>query len=150
MTQCAFINVSMGHSQVHSFCMNEPHSCLRSFAAWAVLMVDKPGFLFSMSVRRSCCMPSRRVGRFFASLVGVRRLGLGLLFFWGFLALCQKNVRNPNHPYFSIPPICIAVPLPFVSQYTSHLYCNALGKSWWLWTLWSPGCHPLWPQVQHS
>ena len=64
----------------------------------------------------------------------------------------QKNVRNPNHHYFSKkyrnrPPICIAIPLPnciavlsvplrseereilsvflpFVSQYASHLYCN--------------------------
>ena len=34
----------------------------------------------------------------------------------------QKNVRNPNHHYFSkkyrnTPPICIAVRLPFVPQY---------------------------------
>ena len=62
----------------------------------------------------------------------------------------QKNVRNPNHHYFSkkyrnTPPICIAarlqfvlqsfwcpwalreivsVLLPFVSHYASHLYCN--------------------------
>ena len=66
----------------------------------------------------------------------------------------QKNVRNPNHHYFSkkyrnTPPICIAIRLqvvpqyfwcplrlrseeretlsvllPFVSQYASHLYCS--------------------------
>ena len=34
----------------------------------------------------------------------------------------QKNVRNPNHHYFSkkyrnTPPICIAIRLPFVPQY---------------------------------
>ena len=65
-----------------------------------------------------------------------------------FCALYQKNVRNPNHHYFSkkycntppicitirpqfvlqSPPICIAVRLPFVSQYASHLYCNTFGK----------------------
>ena len=55
---------------------------------------------------------------------------------------CQKNVRNPNHHYFSkkyrnTPPICIAIRLQFVPpyfwcpytlrkgkycQYSSHLY----------------------------
>ena len=38
------------------------------------------------------------------------------------VALFQKNVGNPNHHYFSkkyrnTPPICIAIRLPFVSQY---------------------------------
>ena len=79
----------------------------------------------------------------------------------------QKNVRNPNHHFFSkkyrnTPPICTAVRLvplcseereilsvllPFVSQYASHLRCSTppvciavlLGKSWWLW---SPACSP--------
>ena len=30
--------------------------------------------------------------------------------------------------YFSAPPICIAVRLPFLSQYASHLYRSAFGK----------------------
>ena len=58
------------------------------------------------------------------------------------MVLCQKNVRNPNHHYFSnkyrnTPPICIAIRLQFVlqcfwcpyalrkgkyCQYSSHLY----------------------------
>ena len=31
--------------------------------------------------------------------------------------------------YFSTPPICILVRLPFVSQYASHLYRNTFGKT---------------------
>ena len=39
--------------------------------------------------------------------------------------LFQKNVRNPNHHYFSkkyrkTPPFCIAIHLPFVPQ---HFWC---------------------------
>ena len=52
---------------------------------------------------------------------------------------------------FGAPPLrrrsILLVLLAFVSQYTSHLYCNAppiciavlSGNSWWLW---SPGCSP--------
>ena len=91
--------------------------------------------------------------------------------------IIQKNVRNPNHHYFSkkylnTPPICIAMRLPFVSQYfrcpyalgkgkycqyasilfvsqyTSHLYCNMPPICIALlfgksWWLWSPGCSPI-------
>ena len=46
--------------------------------------------------------------------------------------LYQKNVRNPNHHYFSES---IAVPFPFVLQYASHLYCSAFGAL----TLWGKG-----------
>ena len=45
----------------------------------------------------------------------------------------QKNVRNPNHHYVSkkyrnTPPICIAVRLPFVSQYFRCPYALRKGK----------------------
>ena len=45
----------------------------------------------------------------------------------------QKNVRNPNHHYFSkkyrnTPPICIAIRLPFVSQYFRCPYALRKGK----------------------
>ena len=88
----------------------------------------------------------------------------------------QKNVGNPNHHYFAkkyrnTPPICIAIRLPFVSQYfrcpyslrkgeyrqyashlyrnnASHLYCNtppiciAILLGKSGW-LRSPGCSPV-------
>ena len=50
-----------------------------------------------------------------------------------FLVLSQKNVRNPNHHYFSkkyrsTPPICTAVRLQFVLQYFWCPYALRKGK----------------------
>ena len=58
--------------------------------------------------------------------------GLGIMFL--FLRLgppasspssAQKNVRNPNHHYFSKK--YRAIHLPFVLQYASNLYCSTFG-----------------------
>ena len=48
-------------------------------------------------------------------------------------ATCQKNVRNPNHHFFSkkyrtTPPICIAVRLQFVLEYFRRPYALRKGK----------------------
>ena len=50
-----------------------------------------------------------------------------------FPAESQKNVRNPNHHYFSkkyrnTPPICIAIRLPFVLQWFGCPYAVRKGK----------------------
>ena len=37
-------------------------------------------------------------------------------------------LQYSSHLYRSTPPICVAVRLPFVSQYASHSYRNAFGK----------------------